>query len=102
MVPIVKNLSYLDKIKGVDSLWFQLVICIILDGASLVSSILDFTGAGILLNFIIAPIQTTWIGAMISAEKQRNTFMVIAFAEEIIPIFWIPSCSLAWIYKMTR
>jgi len=102
VVAIVKNLSKIDLVPGFDSLFMQLVICMILDAASLASSILDFTGAGILPNFIIAPIQTTWIYYMISAEKQRNTMMVIAMAEEIVPVFWIPSCFIAWIYKITR
>jgi len=99
---IVKNLSKLDKVPGLDNIVIQLVICLILDAVSLASSILDFTGAGILPNFIIAPVQTTWIYFMISAEKQKNTMMVIAMAEEILPVFWIPSCAIAWLYKITR
>lgn len=96
------KLSAVDKVRGLDSIWLQLVICIILDIVSLISSILDFTGAGIALNFIVAPIQTIWIGFMISAERQRNTLMVIAMVEELVPVFWIPSCLIAWFYKITR
>lgn len=97
---MTETLNSLDRVQYLENLWIQLYLSITMDAISLASSILDYIGVGILMNAIIAPIQTSYIYAMIGEEPHAKPFMLMAFVEEMIPVFWLPSCTLAWYYKM--
>ncbi len=94
------NLNWMDRSIVFRNMWVQLIICIIVDAISLASSIADFTGAGIATNLVVAPMQTFVIYTMVGMERQGKPLMAMAFLEELAPVFWLPSCLIAWVYKV--
>lgn len=59
-------------------------------------------GLGEMADLAWAPFQTFVVYTLVGMEKHGKFFMALSFTEEILPLAtdWIPSCTLAWIYKV--
>lgn len=91
----------IDAVPGLEHPVVQLSLSILFDGIGMFTYMLP--GLGEFADIVWAPVQTLYIMAMVWNEDYRFVLMGLGFAEEILPFTdFIPSCTVAWIWKFVR
>jgi len=93
--------NLLDTVPILDRKGVQLLLAFFFDGVGMLSYFIP--GLGELFDIIYGPVQGAIIYTMIGAERGRMFFIVLGIGEEMLPFTdFIPSCTLAWLWKYRR
>lgn len=91
----------LDAVPGLEHPSAQLALSVLFDGIGMLGYLIPVIGE--LGDVAWAPIQAIFIWAMVGKERFGLYFTVLGFAEEILPFTdFIPSCTIAWVWKYAR
>lgn len=91
----------LDAVPGLEHPGVQLMLSVLFDFIGMVTYMIPLIGE--FGDLLWAPIQGMFIYAMVGAERYGWFLVCLGFAEEILPMTdFVPSCTIAWIWKYVR